>query len=105
MSVAERGKKERNDMALKLFNKSWRQLDGFLRHAVLLALRATLLALGMLGCAAEYRKPLTHQELTIQRSYYGKPYLDAPRGWHWVCFDHYDRCWIDKNDKAGAVTR
>lgn len=31
---------ERNAMALKLFNKSWRQLDGFLRKAVLLAIGA-----------------------------------------------------------------
>lgn len=31
---------EREEMARKLFGKSWRQLDGFLRHAVVLALRA-----------------------------------------------------------------
>jgi hypothetical protein len=31
---------ERSAMARKLFNKSWRQLDGFLRHAVNLAIAA-----------------------------------------------------------------
>jgi hypothetical protein len=58
-----------------------------------------ILILCLLGCAAEHRKPLTPAELVTQREYYGKPYLDAPKGWHWICFDKADYCWIDKNEE------
>jgi len=33
-------KQRRNELAKKMFGKSWRQLDGFLRHAVTLVLRS-----------------------------------------------------------------
>lgn len=38
-------------------------------------------------------------EMKLQRAYYGKPWLDAPQGWHWVCSDFNipsERCYIDK---------
>lgn len=42
---------------------------------------------------------LASAELQLEREYYGKPWLDAPKGWHWVCSDFNipsERCYIDK---------
>lgn len=40
----------------------------------------------------------TDSDWEIAAKYYGKPYLEAPEGWHWVCRNMpREKCYIDKN--------
>lgn len=52
------------------------------------------------GCAARHMQRPTVAEEKLMVTYYGKPYLEAPKGWHWVCSFNgvpSERCFIDKN--------
>ncbi|HEX3156808.1 MAG TPA: hypothetical protein VHV32_19420 [Candidatus Angelobacter sp.] len=56
------------------------------------------------GCAVKHAPKFqpTPAEEQLMRDYYGKPYLDAPKGWHWVCSDlniPSERCYIDKDNQ------
>lgn len=57
---------------------------------------ALSLLLSLTGCLAHQRRSQADEKLMLD--YYGKPYLEAPKGWHWVCWNMpSDRCYIEKN--------
>ncbi|MFL6314784.1 MAG: hypothetical protein ACJ71W_21985 [Terriglobales bacterium] len=42
----------------------------------------------------------TDKDWELSARYYGKPYLEAPHGWHWVCWNMpSERCYVDKDVK------
>ena len=60
-----------------------------------------LLSIVLCGCALKHPpkfQPSAADE-QLMRDFYGKPYLDPPKGWHWACsqYDEADRCYIEKN--------
>lgn len=60
-----------------------------------------LLSIVLCGCAVKHQPKLqpTAADENLMRDFCGKPYLDPPKGWHWVCsqYDKAERCYIDKN--------